>query len=156
MALILIFAMSLPWNLLWLPMVLSTPINMDARTVYVVCPNHQACARSSGRVFISPSPETWTLCGGLKRTLNHELQHSLGYTSGLYANADWEGFCDVVAEMILYGDYDEHQRGTMRTMCYDPPELHADLPLLLGGKIPEDLAPWYPWFGGSNEYETDF
>ena len=150
---VLLFALWLPWNPFWLPTVLATSVNMDARTVYTTCESPLACARSDGLVFISPDPDDWIVCGGLRRTVNHELQHSLGFTSGLYERADWDAFCDVIADMILYGHYDEHQRGTMRTMCYDPPELHADLPLLLGGKIPEDLAPWYPWFGGSDGRE---
>ena len=148
----LIFALWLPWNWFWLPSVFSAPVNTDAQAN---CTNHLACAKSDGMIFISPDPDDWVICGGLKRVVIHELQHHLLFKSGLYYEPDWDGFCNVIAEMILYGDYDEHQRGTMRVMCDDPPELHADLPLLLDGEIPQELAPWYPWFnlGGSNARE---
>ena len=151
----LIFALWLPWNWLWFPVALRAPVNTDAQTVDIVCMGHGACATDYMVIFISPDPDDWLLYGGLERIVIHELQHHLLFKSGLYYDPDWDGFCDVIADMILYGDYDEHQRGTMRVMCDDPPEMHADLPLLLDGEIPQELARWYPWFnlGGSDARE---
>ena len=144
--LVLIFALWLPWNWFWFPVVLRAPVNMDAQTVDIVCKGHVACATDYRVIFISPDPDDWLLCGSLEQIVIHELQHYLQFTFGMHDEADWNGFCDIIADMILYGDYNEHQRGTMRMMCDDPPEMHAELPILLRGEIPEELAAWYPWF----------
>lgn len=85
----------------------------------------------------------------------HEMQHHFQAVAGM---SEWPGgygvFIEALRGAIASGRYtDKHQVRTMKAMVetWPPFEAHADLPLLLDGEIPPEVAKWYPWFDLSSE-----
>ncbi len=111
------------------------------------CPHKTACY-DGGMIYLTPytdesgrSPKDQYL---------HELQHHFQAEARISERpGGYEKFLEILRDVIHSGRYkNEHQLATMKAMLatWKPDEAHADLPLILKGEIPPELADWYPWF----------
>jgi len=134
--LMLLFVLWLPWNWSYLP----TAMNAN-----VWC--HEAPpARYPERIAWYDGGIHIVGCqfdAETKRRYVHELDH---YLVDHYDVGNWDYFVSLVRAEST--GWNEHQRNTVEWIIVDGGgiELHADLPMLLEGKIPPALQAWYPWF----------
>ena len=80
----------------------------------------------------------------------HEMQHRMVHVYGVWpANNDWSGFMELVADLVARGQLNDEQLAIIASWigCADCQfnELHAELPWILDGNVPEQFADWYPW-----------
>jgi len=88
------------------------------------------------------------------RRLSHETMH---YLAGVAKLGNWDKFAKLAMKEVRRGDYSRHQILSVKGMIRygGGYELHADLPGIFEGQIPESLQKWYPWFEEDRQDETD-
>lgn len=82
--------------------------------------------------------------GQRERIFIHELGHFFQSRYLVWQQpGGWDEFERLAWQAVEHGT--EHQQNSVLAFTL-PHELHAELPLILKGNIPPELANWYPWF----------
>jgi hypothetical protein len=142
---LLILVLWLPWNYEYLSDIASDPIWCYAATP---AGHPERIGWYDGEIHIVDCK----LDAETQRRLAHETQHHLAIKHDI---GDWKAFIELAKAEVFYSKtkYSEHQRGSFIGALRHGHrgvgsgfELHAELPLILEGQLPESLQPWYPWF----------
>lgn len=133
----------------WIMAALDLKVMLDGKSH---CVHHTACCADG---YMHLNPTTNDSGRSLKDIYLHEMQHHFQEVSGIADSpGDYDMFIEALRGAIESGRYtDKHQIRTMKAMVetWPPFEAHADLPLLLDGDIPPEVAKWYPWFDFSQD-----
>ena len=142
--LIVMVIASAHWSTSALPVIWQTAYSFDATP----CGLAYACYDNDTIVI----DLTVARIGEIRHIAFHEMQHRMTHTYGIWpADNDWSGFMELVADLVAAGELNTEQVvnvgswiGCPESLCQFN-ELHAELPWILEGNIPEYFAYWYPW-----------
>lgn len=137
---------SMPWKPQYWPTIAQTPVVWSSAR----CHHARACYYD-GVIYLQSEWEDAYFDKELHHAVLHEMQHHVQCQGYIWrTGAGWTDFVDLLAEMLESGTLSEQQVEYLKTLLGDDlahaHEVHAELPWVLRGHLPEQFAPWYPWF----------